>query len=61
MSSPARRGPIKLAVVVALCAAVLSIRLLMGYAHTQASAPLAGFASSVQGLTVLPDALPPVW
>ena len=59
MFSPARSRPISLALVLALCAAVLSARLLMAYTqHMEASAPAGIVQSSSESL---PDGLPPLW
>jgi hypothetical protein len=58
MSSPARSRPVSLRLVLVLCAAALSARLLMAHTqHVEAPAP----AAIVQSPFELPDSLPPLW
>jgi hypothetical protein len=49
------RRPLNLALVLVLCAVILSARLLLGYAHVENAPPPVAEASQH------PDELPPVW
>ena len=50
------RRPLNLALVLVLCAVILSARLLLGYAHVENAPP-----PPVIEVPQHPDELPPVW
>jgi hypothetical protein len=54
MTPPTRSRPIKLALVLALCALILSARFLIGYAHVET-------AAQVESSSEHHDGLPPLW
>jgi hypothetical protein len=56
MTPPAFRRPLNLALVLVLCAVILSARLLLGYAHVENAPP-----PPVIEVPQHPDELPPVW
>jgi hypothetical protein len=57
MTPPDQSRPLNLALVLAICAVILSARLLLGYGHVETAAPSAQVESSSERH----DDLPPVW
>jgi hypothetical protein len=55
MTPPSLYRPISLALVLAICAVILSARLLLSYAHVETALPSAEVESEHH------DELPPVW
>ena len=56
MTPQAFRRPLNVALVLALCAVILSARLLLGYVHVENAPP-----PPVAGVADHPDELPPLW
>ena len=56
MTPRAFRRPLNLAMVLVICAVILSARLLWGYAHVENAPPV-----QVIEVPQHPDELPPVW
>jgi hypothetical protein len=55
MTPPSLYRPLSLALVLAICAVILSARLLLSHAHVETAPPPAGVESERH------DELPPVW